>query len=94
MKEWIAEPYSLKGPDPLVFELFKVKNEVELAERLQNQSDFGSKSIVNQLLGRITKIQYVPNPSPMAKVAAFISRTREVVLLEETDFIDTDDLSM
>ena len=24
VKEWIAEPYSLKGPDPSIFELFKV----------------------------------------------------------------------
>ncbi len=54
----------------------------------------GSKSIVNQLLSRIVKMQVIPNPSPMAKLSSFISKITEDVLLNDTKFIATDDLQV
>ena len=34
MREWIKEPYANKGLDPLIFELFKCSNEVDLTHKM------------------------------------------------------------
>jgi hypothetical protein len=74
MTDWIKEPYQLNGPDPLIFELFKCNTESQLTKKMLSSSDMGNKSIVSQVLSRVSKMKVIPNPSPMAKLSIFISK--------------------
>jgi hypothetical protein len=74
VSEWIKEPYQLNGPDPLIFELFKCDSVEKLTKKMLSTSDMGNKTIVSQVLSRVSKMKILPNPSPAAKLSSFISR--------------------
>ena len=54
----------------------------------------GNKSIISQVLSRVSKMKTIPNSSPMAKLSSFIAKTDKDVLLNDVNFIATADLTL